>query len=105
MEYLAALNAFCLQVNEFCLLFQREILRQPDFPLSGASAERAQLFAQTLILCPTPEAARTSIRRDLTGARSFLIACAVEEILDADRQEVLTQAKSLYAGKVPALPS
>jgi hypothetical protein len=135
MEYLAALNAFCLQLNELCLLFQREILRDPNLPLGRVSAQRAQRFAEVLILCPTPDAAQTSIGRDLAGARSFLFAaegalrkirtqvfqfatecpsyqtryyllcCAVEEILEADRQEVLAKAKPLYSGKVPVLPS
>ena len=74
MEYLVALNAFCLQLNEFCLLFQSEILRNTNLPLRTPSAALAQGFAEALILCPTEQAASASIRRDLAGARSFLIA-------------------------------
>jgi hypothetical protein len=134
MEYLAALNAFCLQLNEFCLLFQREILRQPDLPFSSVSAESAHRFAETLMLCPTAQAAQISIRRDLTGARSllvaaegvlrrirgqifqfasecpayqtrfYLLACAVEEILSARYQEVPGKPAPPDPDKVAALP-
>jgi len=135
MQYLAALNAFCLQLNEFCLLFQREILCKPNLPASGPSAELALRFAETLILCPTAEAARTSIQRDLAGARSFLIAadsvlrrirtqlfqfagecppyqtkfyllcCAVEEFVDANCQQALSQTTLVPAAKAQALLS
>jgi hypothetical protein len=135
MEYLAALNAFCLQLNEFCLHFQREILSNPIVSVSGPARQLAKRFGETLILCPTPEAARTSIRRDPEGARSFLIAaegvlrrirtqpfqfarecpryqtrfyllcCAVEEFVDSNRQAAPTQAATSYSGKVPVLPS
>jgi hypothetical protein len=135
MEYLAALNAFCLQLNEFCLHFQREILSNPNVAVSIPAAEHARRFGDTLILCPTPEAARTSIRRDLAGARSFLIAadgvlrrirtqsfqfarecpqyqtrfyllcCAVEEFVESNRQQALTKPALPYSGKVAALPS
>jgi len=135
MEYLVALNEFCLQLNEFCLLFQREILRQPNFSLSSVSAESAHRFAETVMLCPTARAARTSISRDLAGARSFLmaaegvlrrirarvfqfalespahqtrfylLACAVEEILNARDQEVVTKPTLPHSDKVAALAS
>jgi|SRR5215813_11507317 len=135
MEYLVALNAFCLQLNEFCLLFQREILRQPDIALSNASAGSARRFAETLMLCPTVEAARISIRRDLAGARSFLmaaegvlrrirtqifqfaqesapyqtrfylLACGVEEILNVLQQEILTKPTPVYSSNVVSLPT
>jgi len=134
MEYLIALNEFCLQLNEFCLLFQREILRQADLPLSSASAELAHRFAETLILCPTAEAARVSIRRDLAGARSFLLAaegvlrrirteifqfarecppyqtkfyllaCAVVEMLNTQYLEVSTKPPAVYKTTVVASP-
>jgi hypothetical protein len=87
------------------------------------------------MLCPTAQAVRTSIRRDLVGARSFLmaaegvlrrirgqifqfarecpphqtrfylLACAVEEILNARYQEVLTKPTVPDSDKVAALPS
>jgi len=134
MEYLVALNAFCLQLNEFCLLFQREIIRQSDLQLNSTSAGLAHRFAETLILCPTPEAACACIRRDLTGARSFLIAaegvlrrirtqifefarecpachtrfyllaCAVEEILKGDYDQTRTSPGPVYTGDVAAMP-
>jgi len=74
MQYLSALNAFCLQLNEFCLIFQRAIRQQRGLRLSDPSAARAQAFAETLILCPTTEAVHASIGRDFAGAHSFLIA-------------------------------
>ena len=134
MEYLIALNDFCLQLNEFCLLLRREILRQAGLPPSSASAELAQRFAETLILCPTGEAARASIRRDLAGARSFLIAaegvlrriraqifqfamdcppyqtkfyllaCAVEEILKTQYLGVSTKPTAVYNATVALSP-
>jgi hypothetical protein len=133
MEYLAALNAFCLQLNEFCLLLQSEILRQPNRSLSRVSAESARLFAETLMLCPTAQAAQICIRRDLTGARSllaaaegvlrrirgqifqfalecpqyqtrfYLLACAVEEILSARYQEIPAKPAAPDMDKVEAL--
>lgn len=68
-----ALNKFCTQLNEFCLLFQQEILRLESTPGRPPSAQRARAFAESLILCPTPEATRVCIRRDMAGARSFLV--------------------------------
>ena len=105
MEYLVALNAFCLQLNELCLLFQREILRRPDLALPSASAELAHRFAETLILCPTAEAARTSIRRDIAGARSFLIGAEV--VLRRIRTQIFQFAKEcpLYQTKFYLLAS
>ena len=73
MTYPAALNALCRQLNEFCLLFQKEILRTPGRAISAASPELARAFSESLILCPTIAAAETCIRRDLAGARSFLV--------------------------------
>ena len=73
MTYPAALNAFCMQLNEFCLLFQREILRRPGFGIGPASPQLARIFSESLILCPTSAAAEVCIRRDLAGARSFLV--------------------------------
>ena len=134
MEYLVALNAFCVQLHEFCLLFQRELLCRHELPAGDASAELASRFCETLILCPTSEAARSCIRRDLGGALSFLIAadgvlrrirtqrfqfptkcpihqtkfyllaCAVEELVNLKDRHRTPQSTPLYAGKVPALP-
>jgi len=69
-----SLNRFCIQLNEFCLMFQEEILRVQITPGKTPSAEVALGFAESLILCPTAEAARACIGRDLAGARSLLAA-------------------------------
>jgi hypothetical protein len=68
------LNKFCVQLNEFCLMFQEQILLLEKAPAKSPSADLALAFAESLILCPTGEAARVCIRRDLPGARSFLVA-------------------------------
>ncbi|HTL57999.1 MAG TPA: hypothetical protein VL361_20080 [Candidatus Limnocylindrales bacterium] len=73
MTYPAALNTLCIQLNEFCLLFQRELLRRPTLPMATASPALARSFCESLILCPTRAAAEVCIRRDLAGARSFLV--------------------------------
>src|SRR5262245_11814174 len=73
-KYLDSMNTFCVQLNEFCLMFQGEILRLQTIPGNGPNANLALGFSETLMLCPTAEAARSCIRRDLAGARSFLVA-------------------------------
>jgi hypothetical protein len=74
MQHSNSLNKFCLQLNEFCLLFQEEILRLEGTSGSSPSVHLALTFMETLILCPTVEAVQLSIRRDMAGARSFLVA-------------------------------
>jgi len=74
MKQQTSLNRFCIQLNEFCLMFQEEILQLANTPRRPPDQTLALAFAETLILCPTAEAARTSIRRDVAGARSFLVA-------------------------------
>jgi len=74
MKFLSSLDRFCIQLNEFCLMFQQEILHLEGTPGKTPSAEVALGFAENLILCPTAEAAHACIRRDLAGARSFLVA-------------------------------
>lgn len=74
MQHPNSLNKFCLQLNEFCLLFQDEILRLERTPGSSPSVDLALVFMEALILCPTVDAVRVCIRRDLAGARSFLVA-------------------------------
>ena len=69
-----ALNKFCIQLNEFCLIFQEQILLLEKAPGKSPSTELALGFSESLILCPTVEAVRVCIRRDLAGARSFLVA-------------------------------
>ncbi len=69
-----SLNKFCAQLNEFCLMFQEEILRLENTPARPPLTGLALSFAESLILCPTSEAARACVRRDVAGARSFLVA-------------------------------
>lgn len=74
-KVLADTNEFCVQVTRFCPLVRQELLERWDqvdqFPVSAHSA---LMFAETLMLCPTPAAVRVCIRRDLCGALSFLFA-------------------------------
>ena len=134
MEYLAVLNAFCVQLSEFCVLFQREMLANGPALAGKASIASALSFSEKLILCPTAEAAQICIRRDLAGARSFLIAAegvlkrirrqrfefarecprcqtrfyllsvAVEEFLNTSLQNPPVQKAPFYAPKAPVLP-
>lgn len=69
-----SLNRFCMQLNEFCLIFQEEILQMESTPRKSPTIDQAVTFLESLMLCPTIEAARMCIRRDVTGARSFLVA-------------------------------
>jgi len=69
------LRAFYDQLGQFCSIVQAEHLAD----LSEAtglprSARIALAFSERLILCPTPDAARACIRKDLAGALSFLLA-------------------------------
>ena len=74
-QVLVTANEFCVQVTRFCPLVRQELLdrwEQVDqFPVCASSA---LTFAETLMLCPTIEAACACIRRDLAGALSFLFA-------------------------------
>lgn len=68
-----SLNQFCVQLNEFCLMFQEEILQLASSPPRQPDTRLALSFLESLILCPTADAARACIRRDVGGARSFLV--------------------------------
>ena len=122
-----ALNKFCIQLNEFCLIFQEQILLLEKAPGSPPSTELALGFSESLILCPTVDAVRVCIRRDLSGARSFLIAadatlrriragrfqlgidnpqhqtkfylvaCAISDFLRTRRQQVLAGIESSFS--------
>jgi hypothetical protein len=74
-QVLVTANEFCMQVTRFCPLVRQELLDRwehvDQFPVCANSA---LVFAETLMLCPTIEAARACIRRDLSGALSFLFA-------------------------------
>ena len=62
------------QVTGFCRMAETEVLGDWHDLLIPPSADLAVAFAENLILCPTAEAARSCIRRDPTGAVSFLLA-------------------------------
>ena len=71
----AADEMFFSQLEEFCRLVQQEFLARfnevTEIPASNA---RALGFAETLMLCPTREAARNCIRRELPAALGFVLA-------------------------------
>jgi hypothetical protein len=62
------------QVTGFCQMAEAEVLGDWHDLITPPSADLALGFAEKLILCPTTEAARSCIRRDSTGAVSFLLA-------------------------------
>jgi hypothetical protein len=68
-------KAFYAQWSRFCSLVECEhpikFHHAAHFP---RSAGLAQAFTERLILCPTAEAAKVCIRKDLPGALSFLLA-------------------------------
>ena len=66
---------FFAQLEEFCRLVQQEFLvKFNEVNEISTSREHALAFAETLMLCPTQEAARTWIRRELPAALSFVMA-------------------------------
>jgi hypothetical protein len=66
---------FFAQLEEFCRLVQQEFLaRFNEVREISTSTAHALAFAETLMLCPTEEAARACIRRELPAALSFVIA-------------------------------
>ena len=66
---------FFSQLEEFCRLVQQEFLaRFNDVSDIPASSSQALAFAETLMLCPTQEAAQLWISRELPAALSFVLA-------------------------------
>lgn len=66
---------FFAQLEEFCRLVQQEFLaRFDEIGNITNSTARALEFTETLMLCPTREAARLSIQRELQAALSFVLA-------------------------------
>jgi hypothetical protein len=56
-------------------MVQEEVVtRLDDLTQVSTSAGNALSFAESLMLCPTAEAGRGCIRKDLGGALSFLLA-------------------------------
>jgi hypothetical protein len=83
-----------MQVTRFCPLVRQELLERWDqvdqFPVCAHSA---LLFAETLMLCPTLDAARVCIRRDLCGALSFLFAVqGIQQRIERGSAELPVQA-------------
>jgi hypothetical protein len=73
VDIVAAAKGFFAQVTEFCQIVQEEFLARFDtLPELPVSAGAAMAFTETLILCPTAEAARLCVRKDLIGAVSFV---------------------------------
>ena len=75
VSHVAADEIFFGQLAEFCRLVQEEFLaRFHEIKEVPTSSARALSFAETLMLCPTSESARMSIRRELASALSFVVA-------------------------------
>jgi hypothetical protein len=63
------------QLAEFCRLVQEQFLANfNDIREIPTSTTRAFSYTETLILCPTEEAVRVSIRREFPAALSFVMA-------------------------------
>jgi hypothetical protein len=66
---------FFAQLEDFCRLVQEEFLsRFNELTSIPASAADAFSFTETLMLCPTEDAVRACIRKELTAALSFVLA-------------------------------
>ena len=63
------------QLEEFCRFVQEEFLaRFNEVTAIPTSAADALSFTESLMLCPTEEAARACIHRELTASLSFVLA-------------------------------
>jgi len=79
------MHVFYSQVRDFCELLLTEMTSQMScVPEPRASAETAMAFSEKFLLCPTIEAARDCILKDLPGALNFAMA------LDATNRRVHT---------------
>jgi len=56
------------------MVHEEFISRFHEFTSVPFSADAASAFVERLILCPTQEAARACVRKDLVGALSFVLA-------------------------------
>jgi len=66
---------FLSQLEQFCRLVQREFTARFDDVKEISNSTRTALsFAETLMLCPTEQAVRASIKRELPAALSFVLA-------------------------------
>lgn len=75
LNNVSAAKIFFEQIVEFCQMAHEAFLAKFDtmaeVPISGSAA---LAFADRLLLCPTSEAARSCIQKDLIGALSFVMA-------------------------------
>lgn len=63
------------QLEEFCRMVQQEfVARFDEVTEIPATPEHALAFNETLMLCPTQEAAQACVHRELPAALSFVIA-------------------------------
>ncbi len=66
---------FFAQIEEFCRLVQQEfVARFNEIADISNSTNRALAFAESLMLCPTAEAAQVCIRREFSDSLSFVLA-------------------------------
>jgi hypothetical protein len=66
---------FFAQLEEFCRLVQQEfVARFNEVAEISNSSDSALAFSESLMLCPTLEAAQVCIRRELSGSLSFVLA-------------------------------
>jgi hypothetical protein len=75
VSHIEAHEMFFTQLEEFCRLVQEEFLaRFNEVSAIPTSAADALAFTETLMLCPTEDAVRVCIRRELTASLSFVLA-------------------------------
>jgi len=66
---------FFAQIEDFCRLVQQEfVARFNEVADISNSTNRALAFTESLMLCPTTEAAQVCIRREFSDSLSFVLA-------------------------------
>ena len=85
---------FFEQIAEFCQMAQDAFLSKFDtmanVPISGGAA---LAFAERLLLCPTADAARSCVQKDLIGALSFVMAVqGVQQRVQQSGSQVLSDS-------------
>jgi hypothetical protein len=85
---------FFSQLEEFCRLVQQEfVARFNEVTEISNSSGHALAFAESLMLCPTVEAAQVCIRRELSGSLSFVLAIhAMQRQMQLGTLKLPTQA-------------
>jgi hypothetical protein len=89
----AAAEMFFTQIRELCQIVQEEfVCRFDQFHAVPFSAAAATAFLEKLILCPTEDAARQCVRKDLVGALSFVLALqGIQQRIERDVFELPVQ--------------